>query len=134
MEKSIIIFGMICLLALIPIQAEALEVDTEYVYISSTMFILFTTNEAGFELIDGGLFKDNKWKTFDTENNKMFSFDENLNLMFAAGSFEGTNDQYVLSMRIDSLDNGSVTMYVHEHETREMSKHQNEGSIYWLFG
>lgn len=134
MKKTVMIFSMVCLLALIPIQAEALEADKKYVYISGTMFVLFTTNEVGFELIDGGLLIDGDWKIFNTEKVRMFGFDTNLSMMFAAGSFETTHDQVVLSMKIDNSDNGIVTIYVYERAVKEMTKYQNEGHIYELFG
>jgi len=132
MNKNKIIMTILMLLPLVimPVQSHALTNNAQYAWLSSEAFLIFETNESGFEMINGGIYEDGKWKTFDTTS-RSFTLSENHDLLLFAGSFEVTGNQYFLTMIIEE-NVGDLSIWM-QGENNEIVKYRDFGQIYNLF-
>lgn len=126
MNKTKLLPLLLLPLLLIPAYAQELENNTQYSWSSSKAFLIFETNESGFEMINGGIYDEGKWKTFDTKS-RSFTLSENYNLLIFAGSFEETKNQYFLTMTIkENIGDLSIWM---QGENNEIIKSRSFGQI-----
>ena len=129
MNKEYLTILILLPLVIMPIESHAITNNSQYAWLSSEAFLVFETNESGFEMINGGIYDDGEWKIFDTKS-RSFTLSENYSLLIFAGSFEETGDQYFLTMTIEE-NTGDLSIWM-EGENNEIVKYRDFGRIFNL--
>ena len=129
MNKKYLTILILLPLVIMPIESHAITNNSQYAWLSSEAFLVFETNESGFEMINGGIYDDGEWKIFDTKS-RSFTLSENYSLLIFAGSFEETGDQYFLTMTIEE-NTGDLSIWM-EGENKEIVKYRDFGRIFNL--